>query len=1088
MSGMMNGMKHCVGRRGGMRRMFLLLLVVLLAPTRVGGQEEKKSADEPKSSQAALTAYSDAATYQNKMAYELAADEWARFLERFGDDPLAAKARHYRGVCLIQLKEYAEAAKILGAVVSEYPDFELLEETYLNLGWSQYCLGENGDEQAYAEAAETFGKLEAALPTGKYADQALFFRAESLYALDKKKDAAMAYGKLVTGHEDSKLRPDALYALGVTLEELGEWKKAKKSYDMYMEDYAEEELATEVRLRLAESILQDGDPEAAAKLFGELAEITDFAAADHALMRHAYCKAQQGHDAEAAKRYEALLDRFPESEHVAEAKMSAARCYYRAQQYAKAARWFDDVLSSGGGPGKIEAAHWRCRIHLTQEQPEQALKLAEQTLEGAGDDAFVPKLRLDKADALYELADRKPEAFKEYVAITEAYPKHEIVPVALYNAAFAALELEDYNQATELAGQFLASHPEHPLNPDTRYIIAECKVQENAYEEAEAIYRRIIESAEDHPERSAWRVRLGLVLYLRDKWQEVIDLLAPLTDKMQPPVAKAEALYLIGLSQFRLEDHEAAVKSFRDSVLADARWRNADEALLYLARAQRRQDQLSDAIASLEDLLKTFPDSTLRDQAHYRLGETYYAAKQYADAVTAYDKVLTEFKNSSYRPAALYGKGWSRMKAGQFEPAATTFTTFMEEYPDHELASEALLARGICYRQAKKYEESIADLTKYLDQKDGSSQPADALYELGLSQSLAEQFEKAANTFSELLAQHPDYGDADKVYYELAWAHKSLSNEKAAAEAFATLAESHGDSPLAMEARFHMGEKAYADEKYQQAIEAYQQAIDANDSTLREKALYKLGWSHYQLEQYEKALARFEDVLESHGDSELAADAWFMKGECLFKSKDFESALTAYENAMRQDASSPQIDVLRQLHAAQAAGQLEQWKESIGFLDPLISNHGDNYYVAEAHFERGQARLKLKQPEDAIEDFRLAAEKSRGLVGIRALFMAGEVEFQEERHKDAIKDFQRAMFRGAPEDASDAWRNWQAKAGYEAGRCSEVQLSDAESSADREKHLADAKKFYQYVLQSHPEHELAAEAKKRLADLAELTP
>ncbi|MFW6170007.1 MAG: tetratricopeptide repeat protein [Planctomycetota bacterium] len=1084
---MMSGMKHCVGRGCGMVRMAVLLLVLLPAPAGVRGQEEKESADEAKSSQAALTAYSDAATYQNKMAYELAAEEWERFLERFGDDPLAAKARHYRGVCLVQLKEYAEAAKTLQAVVSGDPDFELLEETYLNLGWSQYCLGKKGDEQAYAEAAKTFGKLEAALPTGKYADQALFFRAESLYALDKKKDAAMAYGKLVTGHEDSTLRADALYALGVTLEEIGDWKKAKKSYEMYMEDYAEEELATEVRLRLAESMLQDGDPEAAAKRFAQLAEITDFAAADHALLRHAYCKAQQGEDLEAAKQYEALRDRFPESEYVAEAKMSAARCYYRAGQYAEAARWFDEVLSSGG-PDKTEAAHWRCRIHLEREQPEEALKLAEAVLEEAGDDPFVPKLRLDKADALYELTDRKPDAFKEYMAITEAYPKHEMVPVALYNAAFAALELEDYKQATELAGQFLASHPDHPLNPDTRYIIAECKVQENAYEEAETIYRRIIESAEDHPQRSAWRVRLGLVLYLRDQWKEVIELLAPLTDKMQPAVAKAEALYLIGVSHFQLEDYEAAMKSFRDSVLTDARWRNADETLLYLARAQRRRDQLSDAIASLKDLLKTFPKSTLRDQAYYRLGEIHYAANQYADAVTAYDKVLTEFKESTYRPVARYGKGWSRMKAGQFEPAAADFTTFMEEHPDHELNNDALLARGICYRQVKKYEESMADLAKYLDQTEDSSQSADALYELGLSQSLAEQFEKAVETFSALLEQHPDYGNADKVYYELAWAHKSLSNEKAAVEAFATLAQSHGDSPLAMEARFHVGEKAYADEKYQQAVDAYQEAIDTNDSTLREKALYKLGWSHYQLEQYDEALARFEKLLASHDDSELAADAWFMKGECLFKSKDFEPALAAYENAMRQEASSPQIDVLRQLHAAQAAGQLKKWRESVEFLDPLISNHGDSYYLAEAHFERGQAKLKLKEPAEAVEDFRLAADKSRGLVGVRALFMAGEVEFQEGRRKDAVKNFQRTMFRNVPEDASEAWRNWQAKAGYEAGRCSEVQFSDAESPANREKYLADAKKFYQYVVQSHSEHELAAEAKKRLAALAELTP
>ncbi len=74
-------------------------------------QEGKVAPAAGKSSPEALTMYADAANYQNNGAYELAAEEWSRFVARFGEDPLAAKAQHYRGVCLQQLKQYAEAAK-----------------------------------------------------------------------------------------------------------------------------------------------------------------------------------------------------------------------------------------------------------------------------------------------------------------------------------------------------------------------------------------------------------------------------------------------------------------------------------------------------------------------------------------------------------------------------------------------------------------------------------------------------------------------------------------------------------------------------------------------------------------------------------------------------------------------------------------------------------------------------------------------------------------------------------------------------------------------------------------------------------------
>ncbi len=394
----------------------------------------------------------------------------------------------------------------------------------------------------------------------------------------------------------------------------------------------------------------------------------------------------------------------------------------------------------------------------------------------------------------------------------------------------------------------------------------------------------------------------------------------------------------------------------------------------------------------------------------------------------------------------------------------------------------------MCFRQAKKYAEAIANIDQYLNENPDAPQRADALYERGLSEALAEQSEKAADTFSELLKQFPDYPNGDKVLYELAWAYKVLSREAEASQTFASLAEKFPASSLAAEAHFHVGENDYNQKDYASAVKAYEQAAKANNPALNEKVIYKLGWSQYQLAQHREALARFEELLKSYSDGELAADAWFMKGECLFRLNDFQLALPAFQEAIRREASSPQVAVLRQLHAGQAAGQLDKWQESMGYLDALIEQYPESYYVAEAYFERGRARQKLNQLDEAIKDFQTAAEKSRATVGIRAQFMVGEVEFQQKRYDAAVKDFQRAMFRYGAEEASAEVRNWQAKAGYEAGRCSEVQIQEATSPTARARYIADAKKFYQYVVASHADNELAAEAKKRLEALAKLAP
>src|SRR6185295_15123391 len=131
-------------------------------------------------------------------------------------------------------------------------------------------------------------------------------------------------------------------------------------------------------------------------------------------------------------------------------------------------------------------------------------------------------------------------------------------------------------------------------------------------------------------------------------------------------------------------------------------------------------------------------------------------------------------------------------------------------------------------------------------------------------------------------------------------------------------------------------------------------------------------------------------------------------------------------------------------------------------------------------------KQNLHKTAEAIADYSAAATKSRDHVGARSRFMIGELHFAAKKHDEAIKEFQRAMFGYGGDQASPEAKNWQAKSGYEAGRCAEVQITTAADAAAKQKHIADAKRFYSFVTEKHANHELAAEAAKRLAALGKL--
>src|SRR2546421_742749 len=95
-------------------------------------------------------------------------------------------------------------------------------------------------------------------------------------------------------------------------------------------------------------------------------------------------------------------------------------------------------------------------------------------------------------------------------------------------------------------------------------------------------------------------------------------------------------------------------------------------------------------------------------------------------------------------------------------------------------------------------------------------------------------------------------------------------------------------------------------------------------------------------------------------------------------------------------------------------------------------------------FRKGRwPKQNLGKPDEALADYEVAARKSRDYVGARARFMRGELLFAQKKHEEASREFQRAMYGYGGDQATAETKNWQAKSGYEAGRCAEVLIAAA---------------------------------------------
>ncbi|HWA99113.1 MAG TPA: tetratricopeptide repeat protein, partial [Pirellulales bacterium] len=536
-------------------RLFGLLSMALAAAvarptTSAVAQQPAGAANE-----AATRQYATAVALQNREQFELAAEQWKNFLATSANDPRAARARHYYGLCLLKTRQFPAALEVFDKLLAEAPrlapdalvaeaadgsKLDLLPSTYLYKGLAEYNLGQAGDGAMFARAGKTLATLAEKYPNTRYAAQALYYQGEAAYAQGRKAEAAPFYEQLLKQFPDDPLVADARYALGVTQAELGQNAAAEATFASFLKQFPTHRFAPEVTMRRGEMLLALGKPEQAEKLFAEAAAAPGFELADHAVMRQAACLFELGKYAEARKLYASVPERFAQSPYRAAAWLGAGRCAYLEGKYDDA-RTLLVKLTSADGDAFFEAGHWRVRGALKQGYAQPALELVDQLLQQAGTTAWAVQLQLDRADTLFDLADRQRDALAAFATIADEHPRDELAPQARYMAAYTALTVGDYKAAESQAEKFVKAFPESELLPSVLYVAAESDLLRGNYRDADKTYERLLKKFADSPDAAMWQLRRGIALVMDKKHKEAVAALEPIAGKLSSPDLNAEA-------------------------------------------------------------------------------------------------------------------------------------------------------------------------------------------------------------------------------------------------------------------------------------------------------------------------------------------------------------------------------------------------------------------------------------------------------------------------------------------------------------------------------------------------------------------
>ncbi len=1063
------------------------------------------SAMAKESTEESIAAYADAANFQTNGAFPLAIEAWKKFLKQHPDDELASKAAHYLGVCYMQQEspDYKSAAKSFEQALRD-KKFTLREESLANQGWCYFAAAGDGpdrDEANLKASIAAYKKLQTEKPKSQFLDRALFYSGEAAYGLKEHKQAIDFYNKLLAlpQAKDSPLRCDALYARGIAHEELKQFDKAIASFQQLLSSCADDDLVTDVHFRMGDVMIFRKDYDDAIKTFAlALKSADNDDDKSYALFRQAFAMVQANRPADAAANYDRLQRDFPKSKFAGAALLAAAQSLYRSGDLDAAAERFSKVMDQDDAVTSTEAAHWLSRIYQSKGDAKQAIQVAQKQLDAGAQGNYASELKLDLAEAM----SMDPKQVADSIAIAESVyrdaPQDPLAPRALYDAAFAALQTNQAAKALKLSNEFLDQFDKNQLVPDVQFIQAEGNLLTGKPAEAAKIYATLLKTtpANGNIQRPVWVLRAATATNASQQFDQTVTLLKREYGTISDPLQKAESQMLIGHAYLKLQRLDEAALAFRRSSEIDPSWPRADEAKLLSGTALLAADKKDAAKRLWQDLVRKGKDSRMAHQARYKLAQLASADGDHASAIKLYDQIIQSKTDPGLLPYALYGKGWSLMQDDQYKQAVKPLEQALKEYPNHPIRNDVLLARGITRRHNDDMDGAEKDLKEYLESKPQGTNLGHALYELALIDQKKQRPNEAAKRLQRLVDEVPDYPSMDQVLYELGWSLREAGQDEQASQQFAELVRRFPKSKVTGEAAYFIGQMLYGKKKWQQAATQFEVASsNTSDKALAERANYRLGWSYFKLEQFDKAHDAFAKQVDQQPQGKLSLDGLMMMGECEFRSEKYAKALKAYQAARKRiredddnaksirEPAERQVRELVLFHGGQSAAQLKQWDEAIDWYNELKDRFPATEYLTKLFYEIGFAYQRKGQADRALQFFEQVADKYRDESAARSRFMIGEIYFGRKQFDKAIPEFQKVMYGFGAEKAAKDIKNWQAKSGYEAGRCSESMMQHARTVNARDKAKQVAAKFFQYVIDKHPDHELAAKAQEQLASL-----
>ncbi len=989
----------------------------------------------------------------NERRYELAVEEFEKFLRTRPVQADEAEAQYGLARALLSLKKYGEARTHF--------------ETFLTLA-----------------------------PDSPQAATARFRLAESAYLGRDLPEAKRLFEDYLARHPGHVHRDAAWPYLGDVRFGLNDMAGARAAYETTISEFPNGPLTDRARFFLARVLAAQKDTDAALGQLRGLAARTGSEWADRAKLQIPQVLIGAGRFEDALAELEALEKSQPALAASGELMLKRADALVGLKRSDEAEAVLRDLIAKSGvsGPVAAQAGYTLGQIAWDKDRYPAALAAWEAAQVRGPSPALAPMLLFRTGEALSRTG--QPDAARaRFLRLADQYAGDVWADQALAQAARLALEAGDSVAAGSAADRLLKEYPRSPLRANARLISARSAQLTGKSSDAITGFRQLL--AEDKPSPETAQAAL---FYLSQAYKaagqsdKAAEVLAEIA-KDPGMTLGGNARYALGQGHFEAERYAEAVAALDPFVQENPQSSLTPHALAYLVLAHEALKQPAQAQARLDELQKDWPASEDLLRVRLRLGEAALDSKEYDRAVeflspAAVDRPAPELASATdgepWTARARIGLGWALLGQEKPDKAAEAFGRALEARPaaSAELSAEAAYMQGFAFEKAGQSDRALEAFARAAETYRESPQGLNS--NLARARLLAKtgRATEAAEALALLLQSRPagleEKAGAAALLAELARVQDDAGQAAAAEATYQKLLREQPNSPEAAEARIALAEQAAKQKRFADARVLLEPMVNPGDqvkvdATLRDRALFRLGRMALEEGKTDEAALQFRRVIEASGQGNSRDLARFWHAESLYRGDHPSEAEPEFAELVRERSADSKAESWRdtaRLRRVQCLVSLRRWSDSLSEADAFLADRPDFPQRAELHIARGRALQSQALPrfEDARAAFAKAIELAPGTESAaRAQFFTGEAFLHEKNYREAVREFHQVeLLYKLPRLQADAL--------LEAGACY-VELGQRDQAAE----------VYRKLVNNFAEQPAAIEARKRL-DAISLAP